>query len=71
MQQSVKATCALTSKLSKPFSQSREQGDLTIVFVIHYSINSYDNHAKKHCSEQNPLRPRSEHKFYGIFLLVN
>ena len=62
---------ALTSKLHKPFLQSRERGDLTVVFVINYSINSYDSPAKNHCSERDLPRPRSEHKFYGIFLLIN
>ena len=62
---------ALTSKLFKPFLQSRERDDLTVVFVIHYPINSYDNPTRNHCSERDPPRPRSEHKFYGIFLLIN
>ena len=62
---------ALTSKLFKPFLQSRERDDLTVVFVIHYLINCYDNPAKNHCSERDPPRPRSEHKFYGISLLIN
>ena len=62
---------SLTSKRHKPFLQSREQGDLIVVFVINYPINSYDNPTKNHCSERDPPRPRSEHKFYGIFLLIN
>ena len=62
---------ALTSKLFKPFLQSREQDDLTVVFVIHYLINCYDNPAKNHCSERDPPRPRSEHKFHGISSLIN
>ena len=52
-------------------SQSREQDDLTVVFVIHYLINCYDNPTKNHCSERDPPRPHSEHKFYGIFFLIN
>ena len=62
---------ALTSKLFKPFLQSREQDDLTVVFVIHYLINSYDNPTKNHCSERDPPRLRSEHKFHGISSLIN
>ena len=75
MQQSVEAISVFlnikTSKPSKPFLQSREQDDLTVAFVIHYSINSYDNPTKNHCSERDPPRLRSEHKFYGVFLLIN
>ena len=26
---------------------------------------------KNHCSERDPPQPRSEHKFYGISLLIN
>ena len=62
---------ALTFKLFKPFLQSRERDDLTVVFVIHYLINCYDNPAKNHCSERDPPRPRSEHKFHDISLLIN
>ena len=51
--------------------QNREQGDLILVFVIHYPINCYDNRAKNHCSERDPPRLRSEHKFHGIYLLIN
>ena len=43
MQQSVEATCGIDFKFFKPFLQSRERDDLTVVFVIHYPINSYDN----------------------------
>ena len=62
---------ALTFKLFKPFLQSRERDDLTVVFVIHYLINCYDNPAKNHCSERDPPRLRSEHKSHGIYLLIN
>ena len=62
---------ALTFKLFKPFLQSRERDDLTVVFVIHHPINCYDNPTKNHCSERDPPRPRSEHEFYGISLLIN
>ena len=58
-------------KLFKPFLQSRERGDLILVFVIHCSINCYDNQTKNHCSERDPPRPRSEHKFYGTSLLID
>ena len=61
----------LTSKLFKSFLQSRERSDLIVVFVIHYLINCYDNPAKNHCSERDPPRLRSEHKFHGISLLIN
>ena len=72
MQQSVDATCDPDFQtFFKPFLQSREQDNLTVTFVIHCSINSYDNPAKNSCSERDPPRPRSEHKFYGIFLLIN
>ena len=65
------AGVAITSKLFKPFLQNRERGDLMVVFVIHCSINCYDIQTKNHCSERDPPRPRSEHKFYGISLLIN
>ena len=75
MQQSVDATHALDFrsclKLFKPFLQSRERDDLTAVLVILYFIYSYDNPTKNHCSERDPPRLRSEHKFYGISLLIN
>lgn len=58
-------------KLFKPFLQSRERGDLILVFVIHCSINCYDNQTKNHCSERDPPRPCSEHKFYGTSLLID
>ena len=48
-----------------------ERDDLTVAFVIYCSINSYDKPAKNHCSGRDPPRPRSEHKFYGISLLIN
>ena len=74
-QQSVDATCCIDFrsrlKFFKPFLQIRERDDLTVVFVIHYPIDCYDNPTKNHCSERDPPRPRSEHKFHGIFLLVN
>ena len=34
-------------KFFKTFLQIRERDDLTVVFVIHCSINCYDNPAKK------------------------
>ena len=71
LQQSVDVTCGIDFKLFKLFLQIRERDDLIVVFVIYYSIGSYDNPTKNHCSERDPPRPRSEHKFYGIFLLVN
>ena len=58
-------------KLFKPFLQIRERDDLIVVFVIHCSINCYDNQTKNHCSERDPPRLRSEHKFYGISLLIS
>ena len=69
--QSGNAGVAITSKLFKPFLQNRERGDLILDFVIHCSINCYDNQTKNHCSERDPPRPRSEHKFYGTSLLID
>ena len=55
----------------RQISQSRERDDLIVFFVIRYPIDCYDNPTKNHCSERDPPRPRSEHKFHGIFLLIN
>ena len=67
----LKRSVSLASKLHKPFLQSRERDDLIVAFVIHCSIDNYDSLTKNHSSERDPPRPRSEHKFYGISLLIN